>query len=254
MERGGAMAGLRRRADCGAWARYSLGMQSHASTVAEYLDSLPEDRRQAVEAVRRVVLEHLPAGYAEGMQYGMIGYFVPHELYPAGYHCDPRQPLPYIGLASQKQYLSLYLMGLYMDEAARARFEAAWARSGAKKLDAGKSCIRFKKVEDLALDVIGASIAAMPVAEYVRLYEAGLGARAGSARKQAGKAKAGATKKVGSAKAGAKKKVAAVKAGEKVGKKVAKKADKKTVKKVAMAGSGKRATRAGGGVVKKGRG
>lgn len=118
-------------------------MQSKAATVAEYLAELPEDHRRAIEAVRKVILDNLDSGYEEGMQYGMIGYYVPHRIYPAGYHCDPKQPLPFAALASQKNYMSLYLMCIYGETPLAAWFREAWAKTG-KKLDAGKACIRFK--------------------------------------------------------------------------------------------------------------
>ena len=148
------------------------------ASVEAYLAALPPDRRTAMQAVRSAVNARLPKGYAEGVAYGMIGWSVPHSLYPAGYHCDPKQPLPFAGLGSNKGGMSLHLMCVYGDAALRARFEAAWKKTG-KKLDLGAACLRFKTVEDLALDVIGDTIAAVPVAEYVRRYEA---ARAGSAK------------------------------------------------------------------------
>ena len=145
-------------------------MQSKVATVAEYLVELPEDRRRAIEAVRKVILDNLDAGYEEGMQYGMIGYYVPHRVYPAGYHCDPKQPLPFAGLASQKNYMSLYLMCIYGETPFAASFREAWAKTG-KKLDAGKACIRFKTVDDLALDVIGDAIRRMPAKKYIAVCE-----------------------------------------------------------------------------------
>jgi hypothetical protein len=145
-------------------------MQSKAKTVAEYLKSLPPDRRAAIEAVRKVVLKNLPTGYAETMQYGMISYVVPHSIYPAGYHCDPKQPLPFACLASQKNYMSLYLMTVYGHKETEAWFRKAFADAG-KKLDMGKSCVRFKKLEDLPLDVIGKVIARVPVRKYLDFYE-----------------------------------------------------------------------------------
>ena len=145
-------------------------MQSKATTVEQYLAELPPDRRESIEAVRAVILKNLGAGYEEGMQYGMIGYYVPHRLYPAGYHCDPRQPLGFICLASQKNHLSLYMTCVYSDDGGRKEFEEAWARSG-KKLDMGKSCIRFRKADDLALDVIGRTIRQMPVKKWISIYE-----------------------------------------------------------------------------------
>jgi Domain of unknown function (DU1801) len=148
-------------------------MQSKATTVEQYLAELPEDRRKAIEAVRRVVLKNLDKDYEEGIQYGMIGYYVPHRVYPAGYHCDPRQPLPFAGLASQKNHMSLYLMCVYGSTDHAHWFTEAWAKTG-KKLDMGKSCVRFKKVEDLALDVIGEAIKRVPAKQYIAYCEASL--------------------------------------------------------------------------------
>lgn len=144
-------------------------MQSKATTVQQYLDELPADRRPAIEGVRAVIRKNLDPVFEEGMQYGMIGYYVPHRVYPAGYHCDPRQPLPFICLASQKKYLSLYLGCVYGPDREKP-FREAWAKTG-KKLDMGKSCVRFKKVEDLALDVIGASIRQVSARKFIDYYE-----------------------------------------------------------------------------------
>lgn len=154
-------------------------MQSKAATVADYLAQLPADRRAEIEKVRAVVLAHLDkSGFEEGMQYGMIGWYVPHRIFPDGYHCDPKQPLPYAALASQKNYGALYLMGLYGGETkshpARELYEwfvAAWRKSG-KKLDMGKVCIRFKKADDLALDVIGEAFCRLTAKRYVAAYTA----------------------------------------------------------------------------------
>lgn len=148
-------------------------MTSQAATVDEYIAQLPEERRAVIRAVRETILKNLPEGYDEGMQYGMIGYYVPHSLYPKGYHCDPKQPLPYIALASQKNYMSVYLTGGYSDDSFRNWFEKAYADAG-KKLDMGKSCVRFKKLEDLPLEVIGQAVARLPVKDFVANYEAAL--------------------------------------------------------------------------------
>ena len=145
-------------------------MQSKAKTVDQYLAELPDDRREALQAVRAVVLKNLPKGYEEGMQYGMIGYFVPHSVYPPGYHCDPKQPLPFAGLASQKNYMSIYLMCIYGDEEQAAWFREAWVASG-KKLDMGKSCVRFKKLDDVPLKVIGEAIRRVPAKKFIDHYE-----------------------------------------------------------------------------------
>jgi len=163
-------------------------MQSRAKTVDAYLKSLPEDRRAAIDAVRQVILKNLDGGYEEGMQYGMIGYYVPHRVYPKGYHCDPKQPLPFAALGSQKNYMALYLMSVYCgcaDGSAGGKhadwFREAWAKTG-KKLDMGKSCIRFKKVEDLALDVIGEAVRRVPAAKYIRFCEDAQGRRKAAGR------------------------------------------------------------------------
>jgi len=141
------------------------------TSVKEYLDSLPEDRRKAIRKVRTAVNKGLPKGYKEAIQYNMIGWAVPHSVYPAGYHCDPKQPVPFAALASQKNYMSLYLMCIYGDEKHRKWFEGAWKKTGLK-LDMGKSCIRFKKVEDLPLDLITEAIARVPVDQFLAKYEA----------------------------------------------------------------------------------
>ncbi|MBS0206120.1 MAG: DUF1801 domain-containing protein [Planctomycetes bacterium] len=156
-------------------------MQSQAMTVDAYLAELPEDRRTALEAVRAVILANLDKDYEEGMQYGMIGYYVPHRVYPAGYHCDPKQPLPFVCLASQKNYMSLYMMSVYGDSELAAWFKSAWEQTG-KKLDMGKSCIRFKKIQNLALEVIGEAIRRLPAERYIKFYESTLVNTRGAAK------------------------------------------------------------------------
>jgi hypothetical protein len=148
-------------------------MQSKATTVEQYLSELPEDRRQAIEAVRQVVKKNLDNDYEEGIQYGMIGYYVPHRVYPPGYHCDPKQPLPFVGLGSQKNHMALYLMCVYGDPEVAKWFQEEWAKTG-KKLDMGKSCVRFKKLDDLALGVIGEAIRRVPAKNYIARYEAAI--------------------------------------------------------------------------------
>ncbi len=148
-------------------------MQSDATTVSEYLAALPEDRRRVIKAVRKVIRQNLDKDYREGMQYGMIGYFIPHRLYPPGYHCDPQQPLPFAGLASQKNYMAVYLNCLYTDATELKWFQDQWARAG-KKLDMGKSCLRFRNLEDLALDVLGEAIRRTPAKRLIANYEAAI--------------------------------------------------------------------------------
>lgn len=152
-------------------------MHDRAESVDQYIADLPAQRRETVQAVRAVILENLPKGYEEGMQNGMIGYFVPHSVYPAGYHCDSSQPVPFASLASQKNHLALYLMCVYTDPELQAWFRQAWQATG-KKLDMGSSCVRFKKVEDVPLDVIGETIRRVPVKKFIEQYEAALGSRA----------------------------------------------------------------------------
>lgn len=143
-------------------------MKSEAATVEEYLASLPEDRQEAIEAVRAVVLEHLPDGYEECMSFGMIAWVVPLSRYPDTYN---KQPLALASLASQKRHLALYLNNVYSDEDTREWFTSAYAASG-KRLDMGKSCVRFRRLDDLPLDVIGQAIARTGVDDYLALYEA----------------------------------------------------------------------------------
>ncbi|KAA0255993.1 DUF1801 domain-containing protein [Acidobacteria bacterium ACD] len=164
-------------------------MQSKASTVDEYLASLPEDRRAAIAAVRDVVLKNVDRGIEEGMQYGMIGYYIPHRVYPAGYHCDPKQPLPFAGLASQKGYMSLYLMSVYEDGELERWLRAEAAKRGLK-LDMGKCCIRFRKLDDLPLDLVAEVLRRSTVSAYVARYEALLATRKTPVRKAAKKAAA----------------------------------------------------------------
>ena len=164
-------------------------MQSKAAAVDAYLAELPEDRREAIEAIRKVILKNLPKGYEEGMLYGMTGYYVPHSIYPDGYHCTPTDPLPYANLASQKNHMAFYGFCIYMDDALKDRFVGDWKKTG-KKLDMGKSCVRFKKLEDVPLKVIGDAVKRVPMKKYIKQYEEQLqnsGSRKKTAKKKAGK-------------------------------------------------------------------
>ena len=166
-------------------------MQSQATSVSEYLASLPPDRRQVVSAVRSVLRKSIDPSFKEVMQYGSIGYVVPHSLYPDGYHCDGK-PLPYVHLAAQKNYCSLHLLGLYTadgDSEDVRWFHQAWKETG-KRLDMGKSCVRFRTLDDLPLDVVAKAVGRLTAAEYIRRYEVGLAlTRSGSARAKAKAAK-----------------------------------------------------------------
>ena len=147
--------------------------RSQATTVEEYLDELADDRRETVEAVRDVVNANLPDGYEETVQFGMISYVVPLERYPKTYN---RQALQYAGLASQKNYVSLYLMNVYGDQETERWFLDRYKASG-KRLDMGKSCVRFKSVDDLPLDLVGEAVARTSVDEYIAVYETARGLR-----------------------------------------------------------------------------
>ena len=176
-------------------------MRSAATTVKAYLASLAPDKRATVEAIRAAVLKNLPKGYEEGMQYGMIGYYVPHSLYPAGYHCDPKQPLPFAGIGAQKNHVGIYLFCLYTDGDAVARFSDEWTATG-KKLDMGKSCVRVKSADDVPLAVLGRAIRRATVKKFIASYEASVPAAGRAAAKKNTSKKKTTKKKV------AKKKVA----------------------------------------------
>src|SRR5437868_633487 len=145
-------------------------MQSKAATVHGYLKELPADRREAINAVRGAILANLPNGYEECMSYGMIGYVVPHSIYPQGYQCNPKLPLPFVNLGSQKNHMALHLMCCYGDPKLKAWLEKAWKATG-KKWDMGGGCVRFKRLDDVPLEVIGQLVASMPVDIYIRRIE-----------------------------------------------------------------------------------
>ena len=140
-------------------------------TVTEYLAALPADRRAAISAVRKTINDNLPRGYEEGIQYGMIGWFVPLSLYPDGYGSGGKVPLPLVGLASQKTGMVLHFIGLYMNPTLATWFTSEYKKSG-KKLDMGKGCVRFNKLDNLALEVVGRTIARVPVEEHIANYQA----------------------------------------------------------------------------------
>jgi len=149
-------------------------MQSDAATVPEYLASLPDDRHAALTKVRAVIRRHLPKGIVESMNWGMITYEVPLKTYPDTYN---GQPLAYAALASQKNHMSVYLMGIYGDDALRQQFEDAYRATG-KRMDVGKSCVRFRKLDDLPLEVIGDAVGAMTLEQFLALHDAAASLRA----------------------------------------------------------------------------
>ena len=208
-------------------------VSSSVSTVKEYLASLPADRRQAVAAVREVVNRNLPAGFKEGMLYGMIGWYVPLERFPVTYN---GQPLALAALASQKSHLSLYLMAVYGDPALAAEFEAGFAAAG-KRLNMGKSCVRFRKLEDLPLDVIGDVIRRVGVEELIAAYEAARAGTKGAKKEAAARERAAATEASAATAKSATKKSAKKKASATAAKPAAKKASAATAKKASAAKS-----------------
>lgn len=147
-------------------------METPHATADAYLDSLPEDRQSGVRAIRDTILKHLPDGFVETMAFGMISYVVPHDRYPAGYHCDSRQPLPFMGLGVHKNHIVLHHLGLYADSELYAWLLASWPRFSKRKPDLGKGCIRFKNPEQAPLELIGQLASRMLPEAWIRLYEA----------------------------------------------------------------------------------
>jgi Domain of unknown function (DU1801) len=146
-------------------------MQSKATTVDAYIAELPEDRKKAMTELRKVIKKNLPKGFNEGMGYGMMGWSVPHSLYPPGYHCTPELPLPFMGIASQKNFIAVYHMGVYANPQLLKWFTAAHAKASPKKLDMGKSCIRYKKPEDIPYQLIGELSSKITVDDWIEMYE-----------------------------------------------------------------------------------
>ncbi len=146
-------------------------MKSTATTPKEYVENLPEDRKKAVTELRKVMLKNLPKGFKEVIGYGMLGYVVPHSTYPNGYHCDPTVPLPFINIASQKNFIALYHMGLYMNPALLKWFTTEYPKHSKAKLDMGKSCIRFKKPEEIPFKLIGELCSKITVEKWISMYE-----------------------------------------------------------------------------------
>ena len=146
-------------------------MQSNCKTPQEYLDSLPEERKIAVEKLRKTIKLNLPEGFQEEMSYGMLGYVVPHSIYPKGYHCNPKLPLPFMNIASQKNFIAIYHMGIYLDSEIMNWFIAEYSKQVNTKIDMGKSCIRFKKTDAIPFELIGELVAKMSVSEWISVFE-----------------------------------------------------------------------------------
>ena len=149
-------------------------MQYKAKTVDHYIDQLPEDRKGPLEKLRQVVAKNLPKGFEEGISYNMIGFYVPHSIYPAGYHCDTKLPLPFINIASQKNFVALYHSGLYANPVLMAWFVSEYPKHCKYKLDMGKSCVRFKKVEDIPYELIADLCKKITVDEWITIYESNI--------------------------------------------------------------------------------
>ncbi|MES3019597.1 MAG: DUF1801 domain-containing protein [Bacteroidota bacterium] len=146
-------------------------MQSDAKTVEGYFESMPADRKPAMQQLRTVIIDNIPDGFSEEMSYGMVGYVVPHAIYPPGYHCDPKLPLPFVSIASQKNFIALYHMGIYADQELLDWFTSEYSKYSSSKLDMGKSCLRFKKPEQIPFKLIGELMKKMTVKDWIGIYE-----------------------------------------------------------------------------------
>ncbi|MFA7360174.1 MAG: DUF1801 domain-containing protein [Candidatus Kapaibacterium sp.] len=146
-------------------------MQSKAKTVEAYIKELPPERAEAISRLRKAIIKTLPKGFEEGMGYGMMGYYVPHSIYPKGYHCTPELPLPFAGMASQKNFISFYHMGMYANPELLKWFVTEFPKHSTAKLDMGKSCVRFKKPEHIPYELIGKLMKKMTVKDWINLYE-----------------------------------------------------------------------------------
>jgi hypothetical protein len=140
-------------------------------TVSDYLDNLPEERKDSFISLRKVILSNLPEGFEECINYGMIGYVVPHSIYPAGYHCDTKLPLPFMNIANQKNFIAFYHMGIYGNQDLMNWFVNEFPKYSKAKLDMGKSCIRFKKMDDIPFALIGELVSKMTVKDWIQQYE-----------------------------------------------------------------------------------
>ncbi len=149
-------------------------MKSDATTIEEYIEQLPKERQEPIRKLHGIILENLSSGFSEEISYGMIGYIVPHSVYPAGYHCDTSKPLPFMSIASQKNFVALYHMGIYAKPELLEWFTAEYPKHCKSKLDMGKSCIRFKKMEQIPYKLIGELVSKMTSEEWISIYEANI--------------------------------------------------------------------------------
>ena len=146
-------------------------MQYKATTPEEYISQIPDERKEVIKKLRKVILMNLPQGFEEGIIFGMIGYYVPHSIYPSGYHCTPERPLPFMNIASQKNSINLYHNGIYADKELYDWFVCEYPKYCKRKLNIGKSCIRFIKIDEIPYDLIGVLCTKMTVEQWIELYE-----------------------------------------------------------------------------------
>lgn len=146
-------------------------MQYKAKSADDYISQIPKERQEAAKKLRKVILANLPKGFEEGIQYGMIGYYVPHSIYPDGYHCDPKNPLPFMSFASQKNSINLYHSGIYAVPEIHDWFVSEYPKHCSSKLDMGKSCIRFKKIDEIPYELIAELCTKLSVQQWIDIYE-----------------------------------------------------------------------------------
>ena len=146
-------------------------MKYEANTIEEYFSQIPEERKEAFKKLWETICNNIPEGFAEELNYGMPGFVVPHSLYPDGYHCDPKQPLPFINIASQKNFIAFYHMGVYSNPELLNWFTENYAKHSSVKLDMGKSCVRFKKMDQIPYDLIGELVSKITVKDWIETYE-----------------------------------------------------------------------------------
>ncbi|WP_430928283.1 DUF1801 domain-containing protein [Polaribacter marinivivus] len=149
-------------------------MTYEANTPEEYVAQIPEERKPIISKLRKIIKDNLPKGFEEGLNYKMLGYYVPHSIYPEGYHCDPKLPLPFMNLASQKNSINLYHSGVYAKKELYDWFVAEYPKRSKRKLDMGKSCIRFKKTDDIPYDLIAELCRKLTVNEWINIYESAI--------------------------------------------------------------------------------
>lgn len=149
-------------------------MKIEANTPEEYIDKLPDERKEALNKLRKTILDNLPEGFEEMMNYGMIGYVVPKSIYPAGYHADPDQPLPFINIASQKNHIGFYHLGVYANQDLLNWFTSEYSKFSRYKLDMGKSCVRFRKTDEIPYQLIAELVSRVGVHDWIKLYESAL--------------------------------------------------------------------------------